>query len=179
MNSLFPPQIIEECLSVAHIQAIAAKVGVMISNSDLDYGVDGTFRAINPRGNRLFVDGYGLDYQLKASTLCHIESSHIRYDMEVKTYNDLVDRHQSQPAMPCILILKTLPTNEADWLNADENGLFLGGACYWAYLQGELSSNQKSVRIRIPRTQQFTPAALLQLLDANRNYADNGVWECK
>jgi hypothetical protein len=176
---LFPPQTIEERLSVAHIQAIAARVGVMIFNSDLDYGVDGTFRAINPRGNRLFVDGYGLDYQLKASTRCQIESSHIRYDLEVKTYNDLVDRHQSQPAMPCILILKVLPTDEVDWLNADENGLLLGGACYWTYLQGAISSNQESVRIRIPRAQQFTPAALLHLLDANRNYANNGVWECQ
>jgi hypothetical protein len=86
---LFPPQTIEERLSVVHVQAIAARVGVMIFNSDLDYGVDGTFRAINSRGNR------------------------------------------------------------------------------------------QSVRIRIPRAQQFIPAALLQLLDANRNYANNGVWECQ
>jgi Domain of unknown function (DUF4365) len=175
---LFPQQTIEERLSVAHIQSIAARAGVLISNSDLDYGVDGTFRAVIRKGNRLAVDGYGLDYQLKASMRYKLEPSHIRYDLEVKTYNDLVDRHQSQPAMPCILLLKVLSTYETDWLNANEDGVFLGGACYWAYLQGELSSNKESVRIWIPRAQQFTPAALLQLLQANRNYATNGVWIC-
>jgi Domain of unknown function (DUF4365) len=144
---LFPQQTIEERLSVAHIQAIAARAGVPISKSDLDYGVDGTFKAIIRKGNRLTEEGYGLDFQLKASIRCQLEPSHIRYDLEVKTYNDLVDRHQSQPAMPCILLLKVLSINEADWLSADEDGVFLGGACYWAYLEGELSSNKESVRI--------------------------------
>jgi Domain of unknown function (DUF4365) len=175
---LFPQQTVEERLSVAHIQAIAAKTGVLISNSDLDYGVDGTFRAVNRRENRMIIDGYGLDSQLKASVRCKVESEQIRYDLEVKTYNDLLDRHQNQFAMPCILLLKVLPTDQKDWLNTNEAGIFLGGACYWAYLQGDRSSNKESVRIWIPRAQQFTPAALLQLLDANRHYSTTGVWIC-
>jgi Domain of unknown function (DUF4365) len=176
---LLPQQTIEERLSVAHIQAIAARAGVLISKSDLDYGVDGTFRAVIRKGNRLTEEGYGLDFQLKASIHCQIEPLHIRYDLEVKTYNDLADRHQNQHAMPCILLLKVLSTNEADWLNANEDGVFLGGACYWAYLEGELSSNKESVRIRVPRTKQFTPAALDRLLEANRNYVTTGVWKCE
>jgi hypothetical protein len=80
--------------------------------------------------------------------------------------------------MPCILLLKVLPTNEESWLSADEKGLFLGGACYWEYIQGEYSPNKGSVRIRIPRTQQFTPDSLSRLLDATRNYAIKGVWTC-
>ncbi len=176
---MFPQQTIEERLSVAHIQSIAARAGVLISKSDLDYGVDGTFRAITRKENRLTEEGYGLDFQLKASILCQLEPAHIRYDIEVKTYNDLVDRHQSRHAIPCILLLKVLSTDETEWLKADEDGIFLGGGCYWAYLEGERSSNNKSVRIRIPRAQQFTPAALHRLLEANRNYVANGVWKCE
>jgi hypothetical protein len=48
--------------------------------------------------------------------------------------------------------------SQTSLLNANEDGIFLGGACYWAYLQGELSSNKESVRIWIPKAQQFTPA---------------------
>jgi hypothetical protein len=35
---MFPQQIIEELLSVAHVQAVAARAGVIISNFDKDFG---------------------------------------------------------------------------------------------------------------------------------------------
>jgi hypothetical protein len=37
---MFPQQIIEELLSVAHVQAVADRAGVSISNFDKDFGVD-------------------------------------------------------------------------------------------------------------------------------------------
>jgi Domain of unknown function (DUF4365) len=175
---LFPQQIVEELLSVAHIQAIAAKTGVSIATFDKDFGVDGHFRQIAILGNRRYTCGYGLDFQLKASINCKIGISHIRYDLEVKTHNDLALRNLRREMNPCILLLKVLPEDVEQWLNVDEDGLFLSGSCYWAYLQGELSSNKESVRIRIPKTQQFTPASLSRLLDAARNYAVNGEWTC-
>jgi Domain of unknown function (DUF4365) len=175
---LLPQQTIEELLSIAHIQAIAAKAGVSMANFDRDFGFDGHFRRITTVGKRRYACGDGLDFQLKASINCEIEPFHIRYDLESKTYNDLIRRYQNQEPIPCILLLKVLPIGQEDWLNADEDGLFLGGACYWAHLEGELSSNKESVRIRIPRKQQFTPDTLLRLLDATRNYATSGVWTC-
>ena len=38
---MFPQQIVEELLSVAHVQAVAARSEVSISNFDKDFGVDG------------------------------------------------------------------------------------------------------------------------------------------
>lgn len=175
---MFPQQIVEELLSVAHIQAVAAKTGVSIATFDKDFGVDGHFRRIAILGNRRYTCGYGLDFQVKASINCKIEQSHIRYDLEVKTYNDLALRNLSREMNPCILLLKMLPADIEQWLNVNGDGIFLGGSCYWAYLQGELSSNKESVRIRIPTAQQFTPDSLSWLLDAARNYAANGEWTC-
>ncbi len=63
-----------------------------ISNFDKDFGIDGTFRQITAIGNRRFTSGYALDFQLKASINYLIESEYIVYDLEAKTYNDLVDR---------------------------------------------------------------------------------------
>ncbi len=178
-NPLFPQQIIEELLSVAHVQAVAAKVGVSIATFDRDHGVDGHFRQITVIENRRYACGYGLDFQLKASINCKIEPSHIRYDLESKTYNDLIRRDLSRDTIPCILLLKVLPKDKDSWLSDNEDGILLGGACYWAHIQGELSSNKESVRVWIPKTQQLTPEALLRLLDAAHNYANNGVWICQ
>jgi hypothetical protein len=58
------------------------------------------------------------------------------------------------------------------WLTASEDHLVLGGGCYWAYLQGELSTNYKTVRIRISRKQLFLPDSLQWML----NNVDIGTW---
>jgi hypothetical protein len=175
---MFPQQIIQELLSVAHVQAIAARAGVSISNFDKDFGIDGTFRQITTIGNRRFTSGYALDFQLKSSTNYTLEAEHIVYDLEVKTYNDLVQRRLSSDATPCLLILKVLPSDSAQWLTTAESGVFLGGACYWEYLQGELSQNKQSVRIRIPRVQEFTPESLLKLMTSASDYTISGEWIC-
>jgi Domain of unknown function (DUF4365) len=175
---MFPQQIIQELLSVAHIQAVAARTGVSISNFDKDFGIDGTFRQIATIGNRRFMSGYALDFQLKASTSYIPEPEYIVYDLEVKTYNDLVQRRLSSDATPCILIVKVLPSDVEQWLTTDEAGLLLGGACYWQYLEGELSQNKQSVRIRIPRTQEFCPESLLRLMTSAREYTISGEWIC-
>jgi hypothetical protein len=175
---MFPQQIIQELLSVAHVQAVAARAGVSISNFDKDFGIDGTFRQISTIGNRRFTSGYALDFQLKASTNYTLESEYIVYDLEVKTYNDLVQRRLSTDATPCILILKVLPSDAEQWLTTGAAGLFLGGACYWDYLQGELSQNKQSVRIRISRRQEFCPESLLMLMASAREYMISGEWIC-
>lgn len=175
---MFPQQIIEELLSVAHVQAVAARAGVSISNFDKDFGIDGTFRQITAIGNRRFTSGYALDFQLKASINYFIESEYIVYDLEAKTYNDLVYRRISADSTPCILILKVLSSDSAQWLTTTELGLFLGGACYWEYLQGELSNNKQSVRIRISKRQEFRPQSLLNLMTSAREYAISGEWIC-
>ena len=175
---MFPQQIVEELLSVAHVQAVAARSGVSISNFDKDFGVDGTFRQITAIGNRRFTSGYALDFQLKASINCALEPDYVVYDLEVKTYNDLVYRRLASDATPCILILKVLPSDSDRWLTTMEEGLFLGGACYWEYLQGELSQNKQSVRIRILREQEFRPESLLRLMTSTREYTISGEWTC-
>jgi Domain of unknown function (DUF4365) len=169
---LLPQQTVEELLSLAHVQAIAGQAGVSMSYFDLDYGFDGTFRSIRARGNRLVTQGLAVDFQLKASINYLVEPEYIVYDLEVKNYNDLIDRKLSNSGIPCILLLKTLPTSRDAWLTADENALVLGGGCYWTYLDGELSTNSKTVRIRISRQQLFLHESLQWML----NNVDLGIW---
>jgi Domain of unknown function (DUF4365) len=170
---LLPQQTIEEQLSLAHVQAIAAQAGVSMSYFNLDYGFDGTFRSIRRNwGTRLVTQGFGLDFQLKASINYMTEPEYIVYDLEAKTYNDLVDRQFGNRRIPCVLLLKTLPARPDIWLTATEEALIIGGGCYWASLTGSLTTNTKTVRIRIPREQLFSPASLRWMLDQ----IDNGEW---
>jgi Domain of unknown function (DUF4365) len=171
---LFPQQTVEELLSIAHVQAIAGQAGVSMSYFDLDYGFDGTFRPIRARGSRLVTQGLAIDFQLKASINYIIESEYVVYDIDVKNYNDLIERKLSNSGIHCILLLKTLPTNRDTWLVASEDSLVLAGGCYWAYLNGELSTNSKTVRIRIARNQLFLPESLRWML----NNVDLGIWPC-
>jgi Domain of unknown function (DUF4365) len=169
---LLPQQTVEELLSLVHVQAIAGQAGVSMSYFDLDYGFDGTFRSIRARGSRLVTQGLAVDFQLKASVKYLIEPEYIVYDLEVKNYNDIIDRRLSSSGIPCILLLKTLPSNRDTWLTASEDSLVLGGGCYWAYLNGELSTNSKTVRIRISREQLFLPDSLQWML----NNVNLGIW---
>jgi Domain of unknown function (DUF4365) len=133
--------------------------------NDRDFGVDRTFRPLVKRGDRIFPNVYTLDFQLKSSTKYQSESSYIIYDLEVKTYNDLVQRRKSGDFIPYILILKTLPNRSDNWLAVSNDNFVVGGGCYWYAIDGDFSENNYSVRIRIPTVQLLTPAALTDLLE--------------
>jgi Domain of unknown function (DUF4365) len=155
-------QHIAEALSRAYVRAIAGRAGLNLAIREYDYGVDGSFDEVAMRQNRRVESGFSLSFQLKASTQWQLDSTQVVYDLEAKTYNDLILRRSIRAATPCILILLALPTNAEQWLICEEMQL---RSCYWEYLSGSPSENRASVRIRIPRSQRLTPKSLLTLID--------------
>lgn len=153
----------QEALSRAYVQAIAARCGLNHSLPTLDYGIDLTLHDISVLGNRRCDSGYKLDVQAKSTTLASVEERHIRYDMEVKAYEDL-----RQPVVGCprILVLLVLPEQEARWLTQTEEELIFRHCAYWLSLKGrEPTTNRKSVRILIPRANVFSVGALRVIMD--------------
>lgn len=157
-------QHIAEDLSRAYVQAVAAKAGVNLSTRVHDYGVDGTFHPIRIVNGRRAEAGFPLDFQLKASKNWTMNEEHAVYDLEVKTYNDLILRKSTSGAIPCILILLCLPENPQEWLEISEEQLLLRRCCYWHYLTGDLTENTETIRVRIPKAQRLTLESLLALL---------------
>lgn len=157
-------QHIEEGLSRAYVQAVAARAGVNLAMPLNDYGVDGAFRKVIRSHHRLFESGLALDYQLKATTRWQLEREHVVYDLAAKTYNDLVLRPVTS-AFPLLLLLVCLPADPVQWLECSEQQLLLRGGCYWTFVTGSVTKNARTVRIRLPRQQQFTPAAITDLLE--------------
>jgi Domain of unknown function (DUF4365) len=159
-------QHIAESLSHAYVRAIAGRAGLNLAIREYDYGVDGSFDEVIVRQNRRVESGFSLSFQLKASTQWQLEATQVIYDLEVKTYNDLILRRSIKTATPCILILLALPIDSEQWLLCEETELRLQGTCYWEYLSGSLSKNRASVRIRVPRSQRLTPESLLTLIES-------------
>lgn len=158
-----PVQSIEELLSISYVTAVAVKAGVTFDLVRRDFGVDLSIRQIKSFGGKLMDMGVLFDCQLKASINWIQEQDNIAYDLDVMSYNKLVWRYQ-EPSTPCILLLLCLPRDQNQWLNLTEEQLILRKCCYWTRITGPESPNKSSVRIRIPRSQMFTPDVIRRLI---------------
>lgn len=157
----------QECLSLAYVHAVSGLAGVNLQVGNRhDYGVDGTFRPVVRLNGRRVESGYPVDFQLKASTKWSYQGKYVVYDLEAKTYNDMVAREDSAVAL--ILLLLCLPQNSDDWLASTEEELILRHACYWYQIRGDRTDNSASKRIFIPRANLLTPAAVNSILDRAR-----------
>jgi hypothetical protein len=158
-------QHIAESLSRAYVRAIAGRAGLNLAIREYDYGVDGSLDEVVVRQNRRVESGFSLSFQLKASTQWQLNDTQVVYDLEAKTYDDLILRRGMRTATPCILIFLALPSDSMEWLICEETQLRLQGTCYWEYLSGSPSENRQSVRIRILRSQRLNPESLLTLIE--------------
>src|SRR5689334_22778745 len=119
---------IKEEISNHYVGLLAYNKGFSMDKPKHDYGVDWTVRKYYTRTlpdgkNRYVPDTKQIDLQLKATTESGIidEANQIKYDLEVKNYNDMVER-KANGIIPLALILYVLPNDQSTWveLAADE-----------------------------------------------------------
>jgi hypothetical protein len=158
----------QESLCLAHIYALAGMAGVNFGlRSIFDYGVDGQFSPIVVRQDgRRASSGYPLDFQAKATTDWELRGDTIVYDLEAKTYDDMVSRQTSETTL--VLILLCLPRTQAEWHETTGSATTLRHCCYWQILQGEPCGNASTKRIFIPVANMLTADAVRALLAAER-----------
>ena len=133
----------QEALCRAYVQAIAAGAGMGCAFRLADYGIDLTLHEIKASGK-----GCAIDVQAKSSTLARTEEDMVRYDLEVKAYNDL---RVPMVGCPRLLVLLVLPEVEAQWLSQSIEELVVRRCAYWLSLAGAAPvGNEKTVRIAIP-----------------------------
>jgi hypothetical protein len=153
-----------EQLSRAYAQAIAAMVGCRSARPEPDYGLDLSLRRVVFRRGRWREEGLALDLQLKSEAGATLTPTHVIHDLKADAYDLLRRATRNSPAM---LVLLVLPANRVDWIDHSEDRLELRKCAYWLSLRGyPASSNTSTVRIEIPRVNQFTPAALERIMEA-------------
>ena len=153
----------QEALSRAYVQAVAAQAGLSHTPRATDYGIDLSLYAVARRGRRYVETGMVLDVQVKSTTRGGTEPGAVVYDLDVKSYDDL-----REPAAhnPRLLVPVVLPPDPADWLTQTEEALTIRRCAYWLSLQGRGPTPRgRTVRLRIPRGNVFSPAALRGILE--------------
>jgi hypothetical protein len=154
----------KESLSRAYITAVVGRALHKLNwNSEFDYGVDGYVRIIEKRGPRHYESGLGFDFQTKTTTNWKLEGDEIVYDLEADAYNDLSQR-AGTGALPFLLVLLCIPPDDGSWLDVRPDKLILQKCAYWLQLDGILTDNVASKRVRIPVANVFTPAAVVAIL---------------
>ncbi len=150
---------IKEQLSRSFVRLVANRAGYKCKIDELDHGTDITLAEVRARplasgGNRLAETGRYVDLQLKctcdASTFPGTDG--FKFDLEAKTYNDLVHRLSAPGAAPLILVVFVLPDDGAEWLAVSRNEMVLRRAAFWwrPSASDGPTSNSSKIRIEIP-----------------------------
>jgi hypothetical protein len=151
---------IEEALSVAYVQAVAAGAGYTVAKSDFDRsGVDATVEAGEAMCPKL-------DLQLKATiNLGEPKGGAYRYPCPLKNYNHLRVPTQT----PRLLVVLNLPSERAEWLEVGADELVMRRCAYWVSLQGAPETeNEASVTVSLPIQNRLDVEALKKLMEQSR-----------
>ena len=148
---------IKEKLSNAFVSVIANYKGYKLQKPDDTGGVDFsvTFDHIQNRNGkqRHIQSGKYIELQLKATERHRIAfgENNLKFDLEVKTYNDLISRFNDGNA-PLVLMLAILPDEQEEWAQIGENNLNLNQIVYYFYPNEHMqeSQNQSTIRVEIP-----------------------------
>lgn len=148
---------IKEQLSLAYLQAVAARAGCQVTPWKLDrMSVDATLAPVHGAKVKL-------DVQLKATAHLELTGDEALFDLPIKNYEDL---RSTEVENAQILIVFCLPNELNESLFVDEQALIMRRCAYWASLYNQpATQNTTSVRVRLPRAQLFTPEALRELMD--------------
>ncbi len=157
-------QDIEAALSEAYVYSVAARLGAITSIHSRDYGIDGTFSEVMYIDGQRVHCGGTINYQLKASKRCILKDTEIVYSIKKDAYNRLV-AIKNNSAIPCILLVLSLPSDSDKWFEINEDYLQLRKCCYWLYWKETTPIETSSASLHIPRNQQFTPDALNLLFE--------------
>jgi hypothetical protein len=151
----------QESLSRAYVQAVVARAGMSVSVPTPDAGIDLSVHDIIEVGRQRIESGYRIDIQAKSTSIAHLDTAQVRYDLEVPSYESL----RYPAGNPRILIVLVLPEDEAEWLSQTEQELTLRRAAYWLSLRGAPETrNRRSVRVSIPRGNVFSAEALQAMM---------------
>jgi hypothetical protein len=155
----------KESLSRAYVTAVVgrARQSLRWGGGEFDHGVDGQVRILERRGQKIREIGLGFDFQSKTTVDWSVEGTSIVYDLEADAYNNLVERAGTR-AMPFLLVLLCLPTEENSWLSVSADQLILRKCAFWCKLKGDLTMNTGTQRIRVPDSNVFTPEAVASIL---------------
>lgn len=134
----------KEEFSYAYISAVASTAGYsfQIAPRPLDMvGVDVTITGLVFPGSRRRTR---LDLQLKCTSQDILDNENIKFPLEIKNYNELINSNPNDD--PLLLVVVLVPEKVEDWLRQSETELCLRRCAYWVSLRGQPESTNSTLR---------------------------------
>ena len=159
-DSLLTSTDIEEELSRAYVQAVAARAGYTTAHYSKDRdGIDMLIRA----GGKMRP---AIDIQLKATiNLGNPSNGFFHYPLRSVNHNLLCFPSQT----PRLLVVLDLPRDQAMWLTVTTGELILRRRAYWLNLRGhDETDNESSITVLIPEQNLFNVDNLRMLMEQSR-----------
>jgi Domain of unknown function (DUF4365) len=145
-----------EQFSQAYVQAVASAAGCHILSWTVDDDrIDVTLAR---KGEWAAVRGARLDIQLKATKIRCRGPQHIKFPVDIPTYDAL---RATNVMVPRILVVLLMRQDVNEWTHHSEARLALRRCAYWTSLRGAPAvQNRTSRTVRLPRTQVFDAPAV-------------------
>lgn len=159
-DSLLTSNDIEEELSRAYVQAVAARAGYTTAHYSKDRdGIDMLIRA----GGKMRP---AIDIQLKATiNLGNPSNGFFHFPLRSENHNLLCFPSQT----PRLLVVLDLPRDQAKWLTIAADELILRRKAYWLSLrEHDETENEASITVHIPEQNLFNVDNLHWLMEQSR-----------
>jgi hypothetical protein len=158
---------IKNGISEGCFTALASRAGLSIERvpSESDYGVDFHIKKLININGKISSGAIFLDIQLKSTTDYEVIGGNIKYNLRVKTYNDMVYRNISKE-VPILLVLMLLHKNEDGWCDVCEKNIIFKNSLFWYRIDAVkyLESDSESTKlIKVPINQVLTVKKLSSL----------------
>ena len=156
-------------ISVNCFLALGACLGykMTILDQEDDYGVDVLLWNQMKRNGIVRDLSTVLHFQLKATQKYSIENDKVKYQIENKTLNDIVQANIIK-STPVILILLILPEEESiDWVSINEDDIRFHKNLFWFHTDSttEKANEKSKTTIRIPLTNRLDAASLVDVIN--------------
>jgi hypothetical protein len=171
ISTLPEPILLEDTKKIGRIgdgclNAVVAHTGYFLKKTNLedDYGVDFELKElVKFNGKRRELSTY-FKIQLKTSYNWSIRDDKIVYDLESKTYNDIV-MHNQFNVTKLILVIMCLQNDEINWCSLNHEFIRFQNSLFWFHTESKDSiTNTGTKRIEIPLTQVFNKNAITKLI---------------
>ncbi len=151
-------------LSESYLQAVCSFSGYVIYKNNYDTGMDFHIKKLKLTNGKPREVPLGIDIQLKSTTNFKIEDDVIKYQLENKNYNQLVE---TNVGIKRILVLFLMPEGKENWLNQTTDFLTLKKCAYWCTLQGKMKTQNEDSKttIAIPLKNIFSEESLNEMFN--------------
>ena len=152
-----------EVLQVGYFHAVVAASRCSLGSPSPDRFLD---YIVNHQSRSHTVDNEAtLKVALKATTQVDIGSLRDRSSFSFKLKNEHLEYLAiSNPIVPRVLVVMTLPTSIDEWTVAAHDALSIRHCCYWVNLEGETPTGKTDTSVKVSTAQIFDSEALCGMM---------------